>query len=80
MIDLNIILTILIIITVLQIISNICNNSNKKELFAPYLADDLDDNAPVDNTYYLNTPSVGWLSRRGLLPFWNSTTYSLYLS
>lgn len=84
MLDWNIILIVLSIILALQIISN-CNidynrkdknnKNNKKnsERFAPYLSDDLAYNASVDSTYYVNTPNVGWLSRRGLLPFWNST-------
>jgi hypothetical protein len=73
MFNLNTILIILIIITILKIISNYNIDNINSESFAPISSDDLDDNAPVDSEYYLTTPSVGWLSRCGLLPFWNST-------
>ena len=48
--------------------------SKVKESYAPNIDTDFLDYAPVDDpNYYYLEPSVGWLSRRGLLPWWNST-------
>jgi len=44
-----------------------------REPYAPNIDQDFNQFAPIDDPYYYPTPSVGWLSRRGLLPWWNST-------
>lgn len=52
-------------------------NNGLKEHYAPVIDDDFDQYAPAydpnDPYQYYMIPSVGWLSRRGLLPWWNST-------
>jgi len=54
--------------------ANGAKNDNIKEPYAPNIDSDFNQFAPVDDPYYhYLTPSVGWLSRRGLLPWWNST-------
>lgn len=48
-----------------------------KELFSPNIDSDFDQFGPAydfnDPYQYYMMPSVGWLSNRGLLPWWNST-------
>jgi hypothetical protein len=81
--DLNIILLILAIILVIKLILD--NNAShlqsdepkqKRENYAPNIDSDFNQYSPVTyppNMYANAMPSVGWLSRRGLLPWWNST-------
>lgn len=46
-----------------------------KENYAPNIDGDFNQYAPARDPrmYYPPQPSIGWLSRRGLLPWWNST-------
>ncbi len=73
----NIILPLLAIIVVLWIIFNTDNSNNDQtEPYAPNIDNDFNQYAPAYDYQYLYEnyyPSVGWLSRRGLLPWWNST-------
>jgi hypothetical protein len=46
----------------------------RQENYAPNIDGDFNKYASAYDPYYhYSTPSVGWLSRRGLLPWWNST-------
>jgi hypothetical protein len=50
------------------------NNKRVRENYAPNIDRDFNQYARVSDPYYnYLTPSIGWLSRRGLLPWWNST-------
>ena len=71
-IDWTITILIIAIIIVLCMI-NANKNSDHDEKFAPNIDTDFNQYAPVDPNYYWNLPNIGWLSRRGLLPWWNST-------
>ena len=81
--DWNIILIIFVIIIGLVLILDgeyhclLGNNQYKNiENYAPNIDNEFNQYAPIEPDlayYYATTPSVGWLSRRGLLPWWNST-------
>jgi hypothetical protein len=54
--------------------TTVSDDNKTREPYAPNIDRDFNQFAPVDDPYYYYmTPSVGWLSRRGLLPWWNST-------
>lgn len=79
------VIALCIIVIALNVINARCNQSNVIETYAPVNYDILYgyDTYPIlynDNHDNIIEPNMAWLSRRGMLPWWNSTRFTRNMS